>query len=133
VATTASKSARTTHDMSNANCGAGKREKGEKKPHTFKICLTDEYRRIIPHQPFHHIFISEATSPTNIIYVYIFVGGVASPMNIWGRSKSTRAPPIFVGAHPKPMNVICIHRFWVPTNIVCIKFIGTDEYIETDE
>jgi hypothetical protein len=31
------------------------------------------------------------------------------------------------------MNLIYIHRFRGPMNIVSIKFVGTDEYIVTDE
>jgi hypothetical protein len=38
--------------------------------------LTDEYRWVVLHQPYHHIFVSD----------------VASPMNIWGQSKSIQAP-----------------------------------------
>jgi hypothetical protein len=38
--------------------------------------LTDEYRWVVLHQPYHHIFVSD----------------VASPTNIWGQSKSIQAP-----------------------------------------
>jgi hypothetical protein len=53
---------------------------------------------------------------------------IYSPTNIWGRLKSIRAPPIFVGADLKLTNVIYIRRSRVPTNILSI-----DEYIVTNE
>jgi hypothetical protein len=35
--------------------------------------LTDEYRWVVPHHLYHHVFLGATTSPTNIIYVYPLV------------------------------------------------------------
>jgi hypothetical protein len=47
----------------------------------------------------------------------IFVGDVASLMNLWGWSKSTQVPHWLIGDKYTPMNIAYIHRFWVPMNI----------------
>jgi hypothetical protein len=50
----------------------------------------------------------------------IFVGEMAALMNMWAGSKSSRTPPILVGARSKPTNInyICQFKFKVLTNII---------------
>jgi hypothetical protein len=86
--------------------------------------LTKEYRVLYMSALTPHIFVGDVAPPMNIWgrsksnWMALRFVGMVPPMNIWGQSKSNWTAHIFVGARPKPMNIHYIHWFRVLTNII---------------
>jgi hypothetical protein len=83
---------------------------------TYIQLLTDEFRQTVPvNRAPPHIFVDEATSLTNISDGYSSL--MWPQRRTYGLVKVILDPSIFVGAHPKPMNLTYIRWFRVPMNI----------------
>jgi hypothetical protein len=92
--------------------------------------LIDEYMGSYPSVLTPPIFVGGTTSPRNIRALYSSVMWHQRWIYGVGQSQTGRA---LYSSVASPTNITNIHQFWVPTNIIWNIFIGTDEYIDTDE